>query len=312
MNITNEQTMDLIIESFSSLVGKNSKIVIAYDGSNHALLKTNLIVAALNSFGISTINLGLGSLSLISYVIKKLNLDGGIMVSNNITIIDRFGIPLCEKDLSESTPELVSWNMIGKQSSFDADFYYVEDMLVNSSQLLTSSNLTANIVIDLYGGGLSKTAPEILRLTGSRLTTLNAIPNNVSDDRTLEDATNDILTVTKSWEADIGLLFSRDGNKLWAVIKDSVITGKDLVEMALEGLRSTTIFSSQPLKSQKHKIIIINTDNCSLQYQVITFLRWKKIVAYIEDGVLSNPLTGFPDPIFTSMCLLAAKPWLKR
>ncbi len=234
------------------------------------------------------------------------------MVSNNITIIDRYGIPLCEKDLFKNTPELVGWNIVGKQLSFDADFYYIEDVLKNSLQLLTSSNLTANIVADLYGGGLSKIAPEILRLTGSRLTTLNAIPNNVSDDRALENAINDILIATKSWEADIGLLFSRDGNKLWAIIKDNVITGKELIEIALEGLKNTTIFSSQPLQSQKHKIIIINTDNCSLQSQVITFLRWKNIVAYTENGVLSNPLTGFPDPVFTSMSLLATKPWLYR
>lgn len=306
--MNDDQVIDSIIASFSSLIGKNSKVAIAYDGSKHALLKMSLITATLNSFGISTVTLGLGSLSLISYAIKKLNLDGGIMVSDNITIIDRFGIPLCEHDLFKNTPELANWNMVGKQLSFDADLYYIEEVLKNSSQLLPSLNFSANIVIDLYGGGLSKIAPEILRLTGSRITTLNAIPESVSDDRTLKDAVNDILTATKSWNADVGLLFSRDGNKLWAVIKDNIITGKELIELSLEGLKNTVVFSTQPLKSQKHKVIIINAGNCSLQTHVVAFLRWKNIVAYIDNGVLSNPLTGFPDPIFTSMCLLAAKP----
>ncbi len=300
------------IESFSTLIGKGSKVAIAYDGSKRSQLEMNVIIASLNSFGISTINLGLGSSSTVSYAIKKLNLDGGIMISDETVFIDRFGIPLCEKDFIKLNAELVSWNRVGKQLSLDIDPYYVEDLINNSLQLLVSQDLAANIVIDLYGGSLSKIAPEVLRLTGSRITTLNAVPESVDDDRSLDDAINDIMNATKSWEADIGLLFDRSGNKLFAIVKDDLITGKELIELALKGLKTTKIFSSQTLNSTGHKIIQTNNKECTFQTYTMMFFRWKGIVAYIENGSLSSPLTGLPDPIFTSICLLVSKPWTSR
>jgi phosphomannomutase len=298
------------IEVFGASFGRGSKIVVAYDGSKRGQLKMNFIIATLNSFGVSTVSLGLGSLSTISYAIRKLNLDGGVMVSDNVTFIDRFGIPLCEKDLLKTSPELVSWDKVGKQLSFDVDPYYVEDLLNSSFQLLTSSNLTANIVVDLYGGGLSKIVPEILRLTGSRVTTLNAVPESVEDDRTFDDAVNDIVNATRSWEADIGLLFDRSGNKLLAVIRDKIISGKELIELALRGLKSSKVFSPQFFNSTVHKIIQVNVNKCALQEYTMMFLRWRGFIAYTEYGSLSSPLTGLPDPAFTSICLLASKPWI--
>jgi len=298
------------IELFGASFSSGSKVAIAYDGSKHSRLRMNFIIATLNSLGISTINLGLGSLSTISYTVKKLNIDGGVMVSNEITFIDRFGIPLCEKDFLKTNPELVSWDKVGKQLSFNVDPYYIEDLLNTTTQLLTSSNLTANIVVDLYGGALSKIAPEVLRLTGSRVTTLNAVPESIEDDRTLDDSINDIINATRSWEANIGLLFDRSGNKLLAVIKDKIVSGKELIELALKGLKNNRIFSSQPLNSIAHKVIQVNVDGCELQTYTMMFLRWKGFIAYIENGSLSSPLTGLPDPIFTSICLLASKPWL--
>lgn len=298
------------VEVFGASLSKGSKVAIAYDGSKHGQLRMNFIIATLNSLGISIINLGLGSLSTISYTIRKLNLDGGIMVSDEVTFIDRFGIPLCEKDFLKTNPELVSWDKVGKQLSFNVDPYYIEDLLNISSQLLTSSNLTANVVVDLYGGGLSKIAPEVLRLTGSRVTTLNAVPESVDDNRTLDDAINDIANATRSWEANIGLLFDKSGNKLLAVIKDKIVSGRELIELALRGLKNSRVFSSQPLNSTTHKVIQVNVNECKLQAYTMMFLRWKGFIAYIESGSLSSPLTGLPDPIFTSICLLASKPWI--
>ena len=224
-------TVELVIKLAAScghMLGK--KIAIGRDGRTTSPLFRGSAISGLLSVGCDVYDLGMLPTPALQYSIKKLGLNGGLMITashnppqfNGIKVNAADGVEIprsVEEKIEElffaGGPKLKPWDEVGQIHNLEVLPNYIEAVL-SKVDIETIRKSNFSIVIDPGNGVSSLVAPYIAEKLGCRVTTVNAevdgrFPGRESEPR--PDNLGTLKSMVKATEADIGVAFDGDADR---------------------------------------------------------------------------------------------------
>jgi phosphomannomutase / phosphoglucomutase len=224
-------TVDSIIDACYSLgtYFEKGPIVIGYDGRDSSPVISKLVRSTINSAGLEVGNAGLVPTPCLQYAAKRLDYNGGIMITashnppeyNGLKAIANDGVEISREDELKVQDIYISKNF-SRVNGFARDFIdqsiidsYMEAALaLVDVQNIRSSKFT--VAIDLGNGAQAKVAPLILGRLGCKVITINGnIDGNFpgrGPEPTIENLHLLSSMVTHSM-ADVGVAYDGDGDR---------------------------------------------------------------------------------------------------
>jgi len=222
-------------------------IAIGKDTRISGYMLESALTAGICSMGVDVLLVGPLSTPGIAFITRSMKADAGMVLSashnpyqdNGIKIFSRDGFKLPDAEEDEIEDLITSGRIkdirpitseIGKAHRIDdANGRYIvyckntfpEDMSLEGMK----------IVLDCANGATYKVAPTIFSELGAAVTTIHCEPNGVNiNDRCGSQYTKDLATKIREVEADIGLAFDGDGDRLIAVDETGTqITGDHIM-----------------------------------------------------------------------------------
>lgn len=205
------------------------------------------IVGGINSMGLDIYDIGVCPTPLQYFSLYTLKLDGGIMVtgSHNPPEYNGFKLSMGDKtiygDDIQRLKNIVSkkeWdgrdNKQGKVEKYDIAYAYKKYMLNEFSYLVNSKFKRFKVVVDAGNGTGGTVVPEILNGIGCDVIPLYCEPDgrfpNHHPDPTVIDNMRDLIDTVKKTNADIGVGYDGDADRIGVVDRDgSIIWGDQLM-----------------------------------------------------------------------------------
>lgn len=214
--------------------GTRARIIIGKDTRLSGYMLENALTAGITSMGVDVLLLGPIPTPAVAFITQSMRADAGIMISashnpyfdNGIKIFGRTGYKLPDEMEAEIEELVLSERInniravaldIGKAKRIDdAMGRYIEFCKNTFPEGMTLDGL--NVVLDCSNGATYKCAPLIFSELGARVTTIHAAPDGVNINKNCgSQHTQDLQVKVKGLNADIGLAFDGDGDRLIAV-----------------------------------------------------------------------------------------------
>ena len=272
-----------------------SEICIGRDGriSGESLLV--VLEKSLSNFGINVENIGLVTTPLLYYAAKKSKSKSGVMITGSHNPKNYNGIKLVINDNPISGSEiyeLIHQNKnesrhAGTISRIDIRDPYIKEV---SENIKIKDNKKIKVVIDCGNGAAGCVAPRLFKELGCEVIELfteidGNFPNHHPDPGKLENL-SDLINKVKSSDADLGLAFDGDGDRIGLITDKGEVIFPDKIMMML---------SEEILKSKKGSIIFDVKCSNALP-DIIKSLNGKPIMSptghfHIKKGIKEhNPL----------------------
>ena len=220
---------------------KVEEICIGRDGriSGPALLDS--MSKSLSDYGINVINLGLVTTPLLYFAAKKNYFKSGVMITGSHNPKDYNGIKLVINDKPVSGKEI--YNLMNKKADFtgvgdisykDIREEYINEVKKNISLIFDKR---IKVVLDSGNGAAGCIAPKLFKDLGCDVIELYSdvdgnFPNHHPDPGKEKNLKDLIDTVVKN-DADIGLAFDGDGDRVGVVTDKGEIVYPDRILMML-------------------------------------------------------------------------------
>ncbi len=241
----------------------------------------NAVISGVLSCGGDALSVGIMPTPGVAYLIKRLNANGGIVISashnpfeyNGFKPFYKGGEKLSEKEedrieaLMEDAPE--EGADIGKIHSLANPLEYYKRFLLDTLPKDISFN-DMNVVLDCANGATYQIAPYVFQELGVNTTTISSLPNGKNiNDRCGSQHPEALKNKVLEQKADLGLAFDGDGDRLIAVDeKGNVLTGDQLIAIFARMLKKmgklenpvvvTTVMSNMGLRKALHEMGIRN------------------------------------------------------
>ena len=221
------------------------KIILGTDTRISGYMIRSALSAGLTSMGVHIDFVGVLPTPGVSYLTRKLNADAGIMISashnpvkdNGIKIFSQNGYKLPDsieeklEELMENREELLKNQVSGDDLG---RFRYVEDDMRIYLDFLEStvkrSFKGTKIVIDTANGAAYRVASKIFQRLGADIIVINNIPNGKNTNVNCGSTHPELLQkVVKVYNADLGLAYDGDADRLIAVDHTGQIIDGDLI-----------------------------------------------------------------------------------
>ena len=251
----NENVIEQIAKAISIKCIKNniSEICVGRDGrlSGESLL--NSLSNSLSSYGINVINIGLVSTPLLYFAAKKNKHKSGIMITGSHNPKNYNGVKMVINDNPVSGSEI--YKLIDKDKPSikkkgtivykDIKKEYIKEVKEN-----VDINNKVKIVIDCGNGAAGCIAPDLFKSMGCEVIELFSevdgnFPNHHPDPGKIENL-NDLISQVKESDADLGIAFDGDGDRVGLVTNEGKVIYPDKIMM---------ILSKDILSSKKGSII---------------------------------------------------------
>ncbi|TAL25373.1 MAG: phosphomannomutase/phosphoglucomutase [Nitrospirae bacterium] len=239
--------------AFSSLLKKiNPKAKCVSVGRDVRLSSEELasgITEGIISSGIDVYDLGICPTPLQYFSIFHLNLDGGVMVtgSHNPPEYNGFKLSIGKttifgKDIQRLREIIINeeWILSGKKGQvedYDIVDAYKRYMLKEFSYLNDSGFKTYKVVVDAGNGTAGIVVPEILSSIGCDVIPLYCEPDgnfpNHHPDPTVVEAVQDLIAETMRSEADMGVGYDGDADRIGVINSDGDIVWGDQLMIIL-------------------------------------------------------------------------------
>ena len=232
---------------------KIKEICVGRDGRNSGQSLLEAMIGGLSESGIEVINIDLATSPLLYYAAKKNKYKSGIMITGSHNPKNHNGIKLIIDDKPVSGNEILdllnkdqkSSESVGSIKSLNVKDSYIEEV----SQSL-KINKKLKIVIDCGNGAAGFIAPDLYKNLGCEVIELYSevdgnFPNHHPDPGKVENL-KDLIQAVKAHDADLGLAFDGDGDRVGMVTNNGEIVFPDKILMML---------SKDVLRSQKGSII---------------------------------------------------------
>jgi len=257
----NEDTISKIAKSIALKCHKESvdEIVIGRDGRLSGPMLLDSLQESLNKNGINTINIGLVTSPLLYYAAKKIASKSGIMLTGSHNPKNYNGIKLVIDDKPVSGTEIWAFSQMdtrlecanGSNVFLDIKDSYIEEV----ADCFSFKKL--KVVVDCGNGAAGIIAPDLLRAVGCEVIELfcdvdGNFPNHHPDPGKEKNLV-DLIQKVKDTNADIGVAFDGDGDRLGAVTSSGKLIYPDQMMM---------IFSKKILSNQNNKTIVFDV-KCS-------------------------------------------------
>jgi len=229
------------------------EICVGRDGRNSGKSLLKAMISGLSESGIEVINVDLATSPLLYYAAKKNKYKSGIMITGSHNPKNHNGIKLVIDDKPVSGSEIL--DLLNKDQKFSKSVGPIKSLNVKDSYIEEVSqslkiNKKLKIVIDCGNGAAGFIAPDLYKNLGCEVIELYSevdgnFPNHHPDPGKVENL-KDLTQVVKTHDADLGLAFDGDGDRVGMVTNNGEIVYPDKILMML---------SKDVLESQKGSII---------------------------------------------------------
>ncbi len=208
---------------------KNGTIGVARDGRLTGECLENSVISGLLSVGCKVINFGIISSPTAEFMIKKLSLDGLIIITashnppeyNALKVVDKDGISI-SKERGEQIEKImdsiktVKWDEIKKSTEYVSSQKDHIEKIINNINIEKIKKRKPKIVLD-FGNGTASTMKKLFERIGCKLICINEkidgnFPKRPSEP-TKENVQELIKTVIKE-NADCGIAWDGDGDRV--------------------------------------------------------------------------------------------------
>ena len=273
--IVPEQINEFSIKAIASAIARKcsdervNELALGRDGrlSGEKILK--LLSRELQSLGINIVNVGEVTSPLLYFAAKKLNSKSGVMITGSHNPKNYNGFKIVINDMPVSGIEmlnLTSKKLNPKDTGFeiikeDLMDEYIEEVVSQASK----NSKKIKVVVDCGNGSAGEIAPKLMRALGHEVVELfceidGNFPNHHPDPGKVENL-QDLIEIVKKEEADLGIAFDGDGDRLGVVSNLGEIIYPDQLMM---------IFSRAVLKNSKRKEIVFDVKCTNLLAEIIT------------------------------------------
>ena len=273
--IVPEQINEFSIKAIASAIARKcsdervNELALGRDGrlSGEKILK--LLSRELQSLGINIVNVGEVTSPLLYFAAKKLNSKSGVMITGSHNPKNYNGFKIVINDMPVSGIEIL--NLISKKLNSknigceiikeDLMDEYIEEVVSQASK----NSKKIKVVVDCGNGSAGEIAPKLMRALGHEVVELfceidGNFPNHHPDPGKVENL-QDLIEIVKKEEADLGIAFDGDGDRLGVVSNLGEIIYPDQLMM---------IFSRAVLKNSKRKEIVFDVKCTNLLAEIIT------------------------------------------
>ena len=274
--IVPEQINELSIKAIASAIAtkcydeKVHELALGRDGRLSGSKIINALSKELRLLGINIVNLGIVTSPLLYFAAKKLNSMSGVMItgSHNPKNYNGFKIVINDKPVSGTEMlGLISNEIIHSKEAgseiFKKDLMkeYISEVIAQTSK----SSKKIKVVVDCGNGSAGEIAPRLMRELGHEVIELfceidGNFPNHHPDPGKLENL-QDLIRTVKKEDADIGIAFDGDGDRLGVVSNLGEIIYPDQLMM---------IFSKSVLQNSQNKEIVFDVKCTNLLGEIIT------------------------------------------
>tara|TARA_B100001094_G_scaffold318369_1_gene361829 strand:+ start:640 stop:2004 length:1365 start_codon:yes stop_codon:yes gene_type:complete len=217
-----------------------SEICVGRDGriSGESLLKS--LSLSLSNYGISVLNIGLVTSPLLYFAAKKSNHKSGVMITGSHNPKNYNGIKLVINDKPVSGNEIFELLNVNKSYAKEpAKIVYKDIKEEYIKEVKENINITKSIkvVTDCGNGAAGCIAPQLFKSIGCEVIELFSeidgnFPNHHPDPGKIENLSHLIAKVKES-EADLGLAFDGDGDRVGLVTDQGEVVLPDKIMMIL-------------------------------------------------------------------------------
>lgn len=235
------EVVELIGKGFATYVKRRGakKVSVGGDIRIHTERLRDFLINGIISTGVDVINLGPVPTPVQYFSLHKLPVDGGVQItgSHNPPEFNGFKMSLGKAsiygDMIQEIKELILNNDFeqgaGKVEMYDIKNDYINDVL---SRVKLHRNV--KVISDCGNGAAGLVATEILKKLGVELTELYTEPDgtfpNHHPDPTVEEYIQDLIGLMKKGDAEIGVAFDGDADRLGVVDeKGNIIWGDKLM-----------------------------------------------------------------------------------
>ncbi|WP_221569335.1 phosphoglucosamine mutase [Alkalihalobacillus sp. TS-13] len=242
------------------------KIIIGRDTRISGHMLEGALVAGLLSIGAEVMRLGVISTPGVAYLTKALGAQAGVMISashnpvgdNGIKFFGSDGFKLLDEQERE-IEELLDLDKDDLPRPTGMDLGLVSDYFEGGQKYLQFLKQTVDedfsglrIALDCAHGAVSSLAPHLFADLDADITTIGSSPNGLNiNDQVGSTHPEKLVELVKEKEADVGLAFDGDGDRLIAVDENGTIVDGDQImficakHFASEGrLKKDTVVST--------------------------------------------------------------------
>jgi phosphoglucosamine mutase len=243
---------------------KAKKAVVARDTRVSGSVLEDALVSGLLSSGTDVFLAGVVPTPVLAYTTRTLGADVGFMLTashnppqyNGIKVFKNDSLSYTDEDqnsvekiVAEKTFMLTDWRSLGKTTPIDANQVYME-MALKTVVLKRQWH----VVVDPGCGATFNLAPAMLKTMGCRVTALNAQPDGYFPARKSEpnvESLKDLSNVVKTLDADVGIAFDGDGDRVAFIDERGVFVNLD---------RSLAAYAAYTLKRGDGGIVVTNVE----------------------------------------------------
>lgn len=235
------------------------KILVGRDTRISGEMLEGALVSGLLSVGVEVMRLGVISTPGVSYLTKALSAQAGIMISASHNPVEDNGIKFFHSDgykLSEEQEEQIE--KIMEEDSIPrptgAGIGVVNDYFEGGQKYLQFLKQTVNedfsglhIVLDCANGAASSLAPHLFADLDADISTIGCNPNGLNiNDGVGSTHPEALMAAVKEKEADVGLAFDGDADRLIAVDeKGQLIDGDKIMYICAKYLKEEGLLAHQ-------------------------------------------------------------------
>jgi phosphomannomutase/phosphoglucomutase len=246
-----ELTLNLVVDLSYSLATyfKKGPIIIGYDGRKSSPILSKIVSSVINSAGIDVDNAGLVPTPCLQYAAKRVDYNGGIMITashnppeyNGIKPTANDGVEISRED-ELKVEEIYYSKRFSKIDGFGTD--YTNETIIDSyiKTVLSLVNVEKirqrkfTVAMDIGNGAQARVAPVLLNKLGCKLITINGNIDGDFPGRGSEPTPENLMTLSnmvKNSEADFGVAYDGDGDRSLFCDEEGKVHWGDMVGTAI-------------------------------------------------------------------------------
>ena len=304
--IVPEQINEFSIKAIASAIARKcfdervNDLALGRDGRLSGEKILTLLSKELQSLGINIVNIGIVTSPLLYFAAKKLHSKSGVMITGSHNPKNYNGFKIVINDMPVSGIEMLNLvsnkpNSINTGSEIikkDLMNEYIEEVISQASK----NTKKIKVVVDCGNGSAGEIAPKLMRALGHEVVELfceidGNFPNHHPDPGKVENL-QDLVEIVKVEEADLGIAFDGDGDRLGVVSNLGEIIYPDQLMM---------IFSRAVLQNSNSKEIIFDVKCTNLLAEIITEAGGKPIMSPTGHFHIKNTLKKTNAPLAGEM-----------
>jgi len=236
------------------------RVVIGYDTRTSSKMLSSAMVSGVCSGGLDATILGMIPAPTLAYLSRALQARAGVMITASHNPPDYNGIKLftgegiaynrklqqqMEQAVRSGKSRIVHWNSIGEIEFSDESERYIK--MITDNVVLEKR---WDVVVDPGCGAGSLIAPEVLRLLGCKVASINAQADGTFPGRRPEPSQENLVELSKIvriLKADIGIAYDGDADRVVFIDERGEFIEQD---------RALGAFAGHALKKRKGTIVV--------------------------------------------------------